>query len=64
MAGWSLSLLENGAYGRSHRSALGLKKLKDAIALSKCVLGVACDVAFEAPSCVSLCRAVCATACG
>lgn len=35
MPGWKLSALEKGAIGRSHRSALGLKKLKDAIAQSK-----------------------------
>jgi phosphoserine aminotransferase len=42
-AGWSLKGLEGAAIGRSHRSALGLKKLKDALAVSKQLLGVPAD---------------------
>lgn len=38
--GWTLDSLKDGAFGRSHRSALGKAKLQKAIALSKEVLGV------------------------
>ena len=35
--GWSLNALADGALGRSHRSSLGLKKLREAINHTKCV---------------------------
>jgi len=38
--GWELSALEDGAYGRSHRSALGKAKLKTAIEETKRILGI------------------------
>jgi phosphoserine aminotransferase len=46
LPGWKLSALENGAIGRSHRSSVGLKKLKDAINHSKCVLNVSLPCAL------------------
>lgn len=41
--GWTVDALKDGAFGRSHRSALGKSKLKEAITLSKEVLGVPKD---------------------
>lgn len=41
--GWSFDALKEAALGRSHRSALGRKKLKDAIEGSKKILGVPAD---------------------
>jgi phosphoserine aminotransferase len=41
--GWSFEALKEAALGRSHRSALGRKKLKDAIDRSKKILGVPAD---------------------
>ncbi len=41
--GWSLNVLEDGALGRSHRSALGKGKLEKAIHESKKVLGLPGD---------------------
>ena len=41
--GWSFDALKEAALGRSHRAALGRKKLKDAIEGSKKILGVPAD---------------------
>ncbi len=41
--GWSFDALKNAALGRSHRSALGRKKLKEAIDRSKKILGLPPD---------------------
>ena len=41
--GWSLDQLSNGAYGRSHRSAIGKEKLKKCIDDSRRILGVPDD---------------------
>jgi phosphoserine aminotransferase len=41
--GWSLQALEGAALGRSHRSALGKAKLKEAIDLTRAVLQVPAD---------------------
>lgn len=41
--GWSPKALEGAAIGRSHRSALGKKKLAEAIDLSREILGVPAD---------------------
>ena len=41
--GWTLDALSDGAYGRSHRSALGKAKLKKCIEDSKRILGVPDD---------------------
>lgn len=38
--GWSVEALKNGAFGRSHRSALGRSKLQQAIAETKKVLNL------------------------
>eukprot|EP00462_Mataza_sp_D1_P021217 CAMPEP_0175136182 /NCGR_PEP_ID=MMETSP0087-20121206/9133_1 /TAXON_ID=136419 /ORGANISM="Unknown Unknown, Strain D1" /LENGTH=394 /DNA_ID=CAMNT_0016418909 /DNA_START=162 /DNA_END=1346 /DNA_ORIENTATION=- len=38
--GWELSALRDGAYGRSHRSALGKGKIVEAINLTKELLGI------------------------
>ncbi|MEM0898537.1 MAG: phosphoserine transaminase [Pseudomonadota bacterium] len=41
--GWSASSLDTSALGRSHRSKIGKSKLKDAIELTRDVLGVPAD---------------------
>ncbi len=41
--GWSLDALKNGIYGRSHRSAIGKARLKQAIDLTREVLEVPVD---------------------
>ncbi|MET0155260.1 MAG: phosphoserine transaminase [Rickettsiales bacterium] len=41
--GWSVSALQNAPVGRSHRAAVGKKKLKEAIDLSRSVLGIPAD---------------------
>jgi len=41
--GWSLAALADAAVGRSHRSELGRRKLREAIDLTREVLGVPAD---------------------
>jgi phosphoserine aminotransferase len=41
--GWTISALERAAVGRSHRSKLGKAKLKEAIDLSRKILGIPAD---------------------
>ena len=41
--GWTLDALSDGALGRSHRSALGKKKLKDSLVMTKELLGLPDD---------------------
>lgn len=41
--GWTLAQLGDGALGRSHRSSLGLKKLREAINHTKSLLNVPSD---------------------
>ena len=41
--GWSLKALEDMPAGRSHRSAIGVEKLKDVIDRSKAILGMPSD---------------------
>ncbi len=38
--GWTRALLKDAALGRSHRAAIGKKKLKDAIETTRAVLGI------------------------
>ncbi len=41
--GWSLDALQDAALGRSHRAAVGKTKLKDAIEMTRDVLGIPAD---------------------